>query len=55
MKNKTIDDYPILCEYPFYKKGMTIDEYNSEKEYYDAHIEEVRDGTYVPLWKQNRK
>lgn len=56
MENKeTIDKWnPIMLEYPFVRKGMTVDEYEAEKEYYGKHLKEVRDGTYLPLWKQKK-
>lgn len=50
----TIDKWDFrLLEYPFVYEGMTVEEYNKEKEYWGSHLKEVKDGTYVPLWKQN--
>jgi hypothetical protein len=43
---------PILLEYPFVRKGMTVSEYEKEKMYWGTHLEEVKAGTYIPLWKQ---
>ncbi|WP_026655329.1 hypothetical protein [Butyrivibrio sp. AE3003] len=43
---------PIMLEYPFIYKGMTIDAYHEEKKYYGEHWSEVHAGTYKPLWKQ---
>ena len=51
----TIDDWDYrLLEYPFVYEGMTVEEYHKEKEYRGNHLKEVRDGTYLPLWKQNK-
>lgn len=51
---KTIDDWPfIMREYPFVRKGMTEEEYFKEKEYYSSmSIEDLKSGSYTPLWKQ---
>ena len=54
--NETIDNWDArLLEYPFIYEGMTVEEYNKEKAYWGSHLEEVRAGTYLPLWKQNQK
>lgn len=48
-----IDNWdPVMLEYPFVRKGMTLREYFEEKEYYYQHREEVKTGKYEPLWKQ---
>ncbi len=54
MENKeTIDDWdPIMKQYPFVRKGMTVEEYNKEKEYLGHHFKEYKEGKYIPLWKQ---
>ena len=44
-----------LMEAPFWRSGMTPEEYDIEREYFYKHIEEVKEGKYVPLWKQNSK
>ena len=50
---KTIEDLnPIMCEYPFVYKVMTIDSYEEEKAYYGKHLKEYFKGEYLPLWKQ---
>ncbi|MCM1190524.1 MAG: hypothetical protein NC541_14670 [bacterium] len=50
-----IDNWsPLMLEYPFVRKGMTLREYFQEKDYYNQHRQEVKDGTYLPLWKQNK-
>ena len=53
---ETIDGWDaLLLEYPFVHEGMTVKEYEKEKEYWGSHLKEVKEGTYQPLWKQNRK
>lgn len=48
-----IDNWnPIMLEYPFVRKGMTLREYLEEKEYYNQHRQDVKDGIYKPLWQQ---
>ena len=48
-----IDNWdPIMLEYPFVRKGMTLREYLEEKEYYYQHKSEIKTGEYKPLWKQ---
>ncbi len=41
-----------LKEAPYWRKGMTVEEYEVEREYYYKHIEDVKEGKYKPLWKQ---
>jgi len=41
-----------LKEVPFWKDGMTPEEYDIEREYYYKHFDDVKKGTYKPLWKQ---
>ncbi|MBO4903038.1 MAG: hypothetical protein J5518_09620 [Lachnospiraceae bacterium] len=55
-QNEIIDDWdPLLLEYPFVRKGMTAKEYDEEKAYYFSRpIDEIKNGTYIPLWKQNQ-
>lgn len=58
MKNKqnTIDGWDArLLEYPFVYEGMTVEEYETEKEYWGSHLDDVKNGTYSPLWKQKSK
>ncbi|MCR5775475.1 MAG: hypothetical protein K6G42_10365 [Lachnospiraceae bacterium] len=52
--NKTIDSLdPVMCDYPFVREGMTLDEYYEEKEYYiKQSVDDLKKGRYVPLWKQ---
>lgn len=51
----TIDNYnPRALEYPFVRKGMSVEEYEKERDYWGTHLKEVKEGTYVPLWKQKK-
>ena len=53
-QKNTIDNWnPILLEYPFVRKGMTEEEYYAEKAYYLSRpIDDLKNGLYIPLWKQ---
>lgn len=46
---------PSMREFVFWRNGMTPDEFDAEREYYYKHMEDVQNGTYIPLWKQNNK
>lgn len=49
----TIDYWSLmLTEYLFVREGMTEEEYWEEIDYWGHHLEEVKAGTYKPLWKQ---
>jgi len=52
---RTVDDWDHrLLEYPFVRKGMTVEEYEKEKSYYfSVPLSDHKNGTYKPLWKQN--
>lgn len=41
-----------MMEYPFWRNGMTPEEYDKEWKYYCRHIKDWQNGTYIPLWKQ---
>ena len=41
-----------MMEYPFYREGMTVDEWKIEREYMAEHMEDVKKGKYKPLWEQ---
>ena len=41
-----------MMEYPFYRDGMSIEEWKAERQYMADHIADLRAGTYKPLWKQ---
>ena len=43
---------PALKEVPFWREGMTAEEYDIEREYYAKHFDMVKSQQYVPLWKQ---
>lgn len=45
---------PTLKEVPFWRDGMDVKEYDAEREYYAKKFELVKQGKYVPLWKQKR-
>lgn len=50
---KTVEQLPpTYWEYPFLYKGMSIEEYEKEREYHGTHMKEVHSGVYKPLWKQ---
>lgn len=44
-----------LKEAPFWKDGMTPEEYDEEREYLIEHWEEYTHGKYLPLWRQQNK
>ena len=46
---------PTLKEAPFWRDGMTPEEYDNEREYLDAHFDLLQKGFYMPLWKQGIK
>jgi len=53
-----LDDWstPNLRKYPWWRDGMTPDEYDKEREYYYKNFDElVKTGLYKPLWKQNKQ
>lgn len=41
-----------LMEVPFWRNGMTPEEYEKEREYYYKNFKKVKEGTYRPLWQQ---
>ena len=45
---------PTLREVPYWKDGMSIDEYEMERTYYYEHMQDVKAGVYLPLWKQRQ-
>jgi len=44
-----------LMEAPFWRNGMTPEEYDIEREYLGRNFHLLQEGKYVPLWKQNPK
>jgi len=43
---------PAEHEKPFWRDGMTPEEYDIENEYLGRNYHRFLDRTYVPLWKQ---
>lgn len=43
-----------MMEQPFWRKGMTIEEYEEEREYLNKHIVDFQNFTYQPLWMQRK-
>lgn len=41
-----------LKEAPFWRDGMTPEEYDEEREYLGKNYILLQKGTYVPFWKQ---
>jgi len=51
--NNTDDWAPgQLKEAPFWRKGMTPEEYEKEREYFLDNLDKYPLGGYEPLWKQ---
>lgn len=47
--------HPTLKEAPYWREGMTPEEYDIEREYYGKNFKLVREGKYKPLWKQREE
>ena len=45
---------PTLKEAPYWRDGMSPEEYNVERTYFYQHLEKLKNGTYLPLWKQKQ-
>ena len=41
-----------LKEVPFWRDDMTPEEYDEERMYYAKNFNLVKEGKYIPLWKQ---
>lgn len=41
-----------LKEAPYWHDGMSAEEYETERNYFNIHLEDFYNGTYKPLWKQ---
>lgn len=55
-REKPIEDWatPTLKEAPWWRKGMTPEEYEVKRDYYGEHFGDlVVEGKYIPLWKQS--
>ena len=47
---------PGMKENPFYYDGISVDEYEKEREYYFSNFKTlVMEGKYKPLWKQKQE
>ena len=47
---------PTMIHNPWWRQGMTPEEYDKEREYYFSNFDTlVVNGKYVPLWKQKEK
>ena len=44
---------PQMKEAPFWREGMSPEEYDLEREYLGKNYSLFMDGTYKPLWKQS--
>lgn len=44
-----------LMEAPFWRDGMSAEEYEIERNYLGEHWTDVESGTYTPLWKQKQQ
>ena len=44
-----------LKEAPFWRDGMSVEEYEEERDYLNNHCQELLKGTYKPLWQQKNK
>lgn len=51
-KNNNCDFTPGMKEWCFYHDGMTLEEFEAKYEYLGEHLDDLRNGTYRPLWKQ---
>ena len=43
---------PTLKEAPFWRNGMTPEEYNEENDYLYEHYDDFLAGSYLSLWAQ---
>ena len=41
-----------LMEVPYWRNGMSPEEYEEEQRYFYMHFEDWKEGTYMPIWKQ---
>ena len=41
-----------LKEAPFWREGMSPEEYDEEREYLSKNFYLLQEGKYIPLWKQ---
>ena len=43
---------PSLKEAEFWRDGMTVEEYEEERDYLWSHYDLLLEAKYMPLWKQ---
>ena len=46
---------PSLKEAPFWREGMTPEEYERERDYLGRNYHLLMEGVYQPLWKQKEQ
>ncbi len=46
---------PSLKEEPFWHDGMTVEEFENERDYYLKNWDKWKTTQYVPLWKQKQQ
>lgn len=51
-QKENIYEDPFYYDAPFYRAGMSVNEYRQEQLYLNENVDIFIDGTYVPLWKQ---
>ena len=44
-----------IKEVPFWRDGMTPEEYDKERTYFYENFDSYKKGSYIPLWKQKNK
>ncbi|MGN0501124.1 MAG: hypothetical protein ACI4HK_08300 [Ruminococcus sp.] len=44
-----------IKEVPFWRDGMTPEEYDEERIYFYKNFDSYKKGTYIPLWKQKKQ
>lgn len=44
-----------IKEVPFWRDGMTPEEYDKERTYFYENFDSYKKGTYIPLWQQENK
>lgn len=63
IKNKPKDRFNLsnewatltLKEVPFWRDGMTPEEYDKERIYFYENFDLYKTGSYIPLWQQENK
>lgn len=44
-----------LMEAPYWRNGMSPEEYEQEREYFNKNFNNYLQGKYIPLWKQEEE